>query len=272
MPNYCSPSKRHHNSLNSCYDSTDIVAIAKAFNTHIKKNNRVCHKNMCIQSDLIDINKSDEEIYNELFSKLGDICQQEYCWTDLDFIYEIKDQNLRDAIMYFTFRPKGLPSKRTWFNTQNINEIMEQYQDLYRNKFKFLGAQPSDYSKLIKLNKKKLQNYNQVGVIFNTDPHHLPGKHWVGVFIDIDNKTVEYFDSLGKMPNKNIASFLKIFKNYKFTFNKKIHQKGGSNCGVYSCYFIIERLNGKSFDDINKKLIPDKIMTDLRNVLFRPIK
>lgn len=269
MPKHCSPSKTPHNNIDSCYDSTDLKAIVKAYNSYIKKRN-LCHKNNCTISQSIDINGSDEYLYSELNKRLGALCKSEYCWTELDLINEIKDENLRDSLLYFTFKPKGLPSKRTWFSTTNINEIMQQYQDIHKHKFKFLGAQPSDYTKLVKLNKDTLKKYDCIGIIFNTDPHTLPGKHWVSVFIDNRAKTVEYFDSLGKIPNKNIASFLKIFKKYDFTINKKIHQKGGSNCGVYSCYFIIQRLNGKTFDEINKKLIPDKVMTDLRDILFRP--
>jgi Ulp1 family protease len=55
-------------------------------------------------------------------------------------------------------------------------------------------------------------SHNYIGVIFNTDPHNKPGVHWVAVFIDNRNKIVDYFDSLGNTPNKNICSFLKRFK------------------------------------------------------------
>ena len=48
------------------------------------------------------------------------------------------------------------------------------------------------------------------------------------------------------------------------------HQYGNSECGVYSINFILRLLKGKSFEDITKKLIPDKMMTDYRSFLFRP--
>jgi hypothetical protein len=267
--NYCSPSKIPHKTINTCFDSYDIKTITQAFNNYIKTS-KICKNNTCISSKPIDLNKDDEQLYEELTKRLNILCEKEFCWTDLQFIRDIPDKNLRDSILYFTFKPKGLRSKKTWFNTTNINEIMDQYQDLYKTKFKFLGAQPSDFSKIIKLDWKKLKQISYIAIIFNTDPHDKPGAHWIGVFIDNKQKTVDYFDSLGKLPNKNIGSFLKYFKKYKFTFNQKEHQKGGSNCGVYSCYFIIERLKGKSFEDITKKLIPDKMMTDYRSFLFRP--
>jgi hypothetical protein len=269
MPNYCSPSKIPHKTLNTCYDSDDIHNLVKAFNKYIKHSS-ICKSNTCISSKPIDIHLSDEQLYTELSQRLSGLCNQDSCWIDLTFIREIPDKNLRDSLLYFTFKPKGLRSKRTWFNTNNINEIMEQYQDLHKDKFEFLGAQPSDFSKISVINWKKIKQIPYLGIIFNTDSHDKPGSHWLAVFIDNTHKTVDYFDSLGKLPNKNIASFLKHFKKYQFTFNKKEHQKGGSNCGAYSCYFIIERLKGKTFEDITKKLIPDKMMTDYRDYLFRP--
>lgn len=269
MPPYCSPSKKPHNNIHTCYDSDDIKALVVAFNKYIKKS-KLCKEDKCISSKPININQSDKDLYHNLKNELKMLCEYDFCWLDLDFIRHIDDKNLRDSLLYFTFRPKGLKSKRTWFNTHNINQIMEQYQDLYKESFKFLGAQPSDFSKISYIDWKEIKRIPCVGIIFNTDPHNLPGKHWLSVFIDNKNKTVDYFDSLGKLPNKNISSFLKHFKKYKFTFNKKPHQKGGSNCGVYSCYFIIQRLEGKTFEEITQKLIPDKLMTDYRNILFRP--
>lgn len=269
MPNYCSPSKKPNHKLNTCYDSTDIIQLVNAFNKYIL-HSPICKNSICINPTPINTNQNTNNLYKELTRRLKHLCRQDFCWLDLKFIKEIKDKNLRDTILYFTFKPKQLTTKKTWFNTININEIMEQYQDLYKDIFKFLGAQPSDFTKIIKLNWKEIKNYSYIGIIFNTDPHNLPGTHWIAIFIDNNKKYLDYFDSLGQLPNKNIASFLKHFKNYTFTFNKKIHQKGGSNCGAYSCYFIIQRLKGKSFDDINKKLISDKKMTGYRNHLFRP--
>lgn len=274
MPDYCSPSKVfNHKKINTCYDSIDIKHIVMAFNKYIK-NSELCYqknnKTSCISRIPINKYQSDDKLYNELSNRLKELCKNEFCWIDLPFIQRISDKNLKHSILYFTFKPKGLLSKTTWFNTTNINEIMEQYQDLYKDVFTFLGAQPSDYSKITQINWKRIKKIPYIGIIFNTDPHTEPGKHWVAVFIDNKTKHVNYFDSLGKLPNKNITSFLKHFKKYHFSFNMKEHQKGGSNCGVYSCYFIIERLKGNSFENINKQFISDKQMTQYRDFLFRP--
>lgn len=273
---YCSPSK--NNRLhNTCYDYDDLKAIAKAYNNVVKQKENICINDtktpVCTTaSKLINTKLNSDELYNELSERFSVICSSDMKWTDLDFIQNIKDKNLKNSILYFTFKPKPTKTVNTWFNTHNINEIMQQYQDLYKDTFVFLGAQPSDFSKITKIKWKKLKKINNIGIIFNTHNHLQPGQHWLSVFIDNVNKKVDYFDSLGKMPNKNIASFLKHFspKNYTFTINKTEHQKGNVLCGVYSCYFIIQRLKGLSFQQITNEIITDKMMADYRLLLFRP--
>jgi hypothetical protein len=269
MLTYCSPSKKQHDYISTCFNSEELISLVQAYNNYIKQN-ELCYYKKCIKPLPIDIRNDDMYLYEELKKRLSIFCKSEFCWTNLDFIKNISDKKLKRSILYYTFKPKPLSSKTAWLSNFDINDIMNQYEDLYKSEFKFLGAQPSDFSKIVKINWNNLKKYKYVGIIFNTDIHSKPGQHWLAIFIDNNSKKVEYFDSLGKMPNKHILSFLKHFKTYDFIFNKRIHQKGGSNCGVYSCYFIIERLNGKSFIDINSKLISDKTMTHLRKVLFRP--
>ena len=86
--------------------------------------------------------------------------------------------------------------------------------------------------------------------------------------------TIEYFDSTGSPPNKNIMKTLKALVNAERCSVLKIsdfeHQKGNTECGVYSMYFILQRLEGVSFEEINEKRITDKCMNDYRDELFRP--
>merc|ERR1711963_1268538 len=37
-------------------------------------------------------------------------------------------------------------------------------------------------------------------LVFNLDPHPLPGSHWVAVYLDF-NGSAEYFDSMGLPPD-----------------------------------------------------------------------
>ena len=59
---------------------------------------------------------------------------------------------------------------------------------------------------------------------------------------------------------------------YMYDYNKKRHQYGGSECGVYSMNFIIESLKGKTIADIQKEKITDNHVNLLRNYLYRPPK
>ena len=56
---------------------------------------------------------------------------------------------------------------------------------------------------------------------------------------------------------------------YKLIYNDKRHQYGGSECGVYSMYFLLQRLENISMKQISKKNISDEKMNKLRNILYR---
>jgi hypothetical protein len=264
---HCSPNRQQKNG--SCLNNDELIAIAKAYNKSIK----ICEPKLdfCFEPKVkINLCLKSKDLYNDISQKLNKLCKNEYCWTDLDFIKTIQNKDLRESIMYFVFKPKGTAKISDWLSTHNINEILQQYQELHSNDFKFLGAQPSDFNKIVKLNWKQLKLKKYIAVVFNVDPHNKSGRHWLAVFIDNKLKVVDYFDSLGHPPIKNIASFLKHFKNYKFNINRHAFQKGGSQCGVYSVNFIIERLNGKTFKDIIHTTLSDNKMIKLRKNLFKP--
>ena len=83
---------------------------------------------------------------------------------------------------------------------------------------------------------------------------------------------IEYFDPTGRPPNKYIANFLASpnFASAIIVTNWFVHQKGNNECGVYSLYFIIERLMGTTFADLSRKRIPDNKMNRFRRFLYRP--
>jgi hypothetical protein len=181
-----------------------------------------------------------------------------------------------------------------WLSSVDIMKIMKQYENKY-NDFEFLGPSPIDYDahkyngecvweELCEFSlKKTLDNgKKRVGIIFNLDPHYKQGSHWVAVYIDTIIGEVYYFDSYGKntsygtkvpsqikkfMKNVQLQS-IKIGKKYKLFYNRRRHQYGDSECGMYCLYVIIEMLNGVTFKKLNKKKIPDLKMLKLRKVYF----
>jgi hypothetical protein len=276
--NTCSPNiniSLHY----TCFTYNELQIIAKTYNDYIT-NNTICKKSHCaIKKPINLIKKTKKQLWYSIYNRLKPICKYEYCWIDLKFIKKINDKNLRKKIMYFTFKPKMTSKDHTWLNTDNINQVMEQYEQLDKS-FKFLGAQPSDFYKLINVNYNDVLKYKRIGIIFNLDNHKQPGSHWVAFYIDNLSKTLEYYDSGANLPNTNITVFINNFykslkKNgYKYTkhYNKIQHQFKNTECGVYSLHFLIQRLFGKTFHEICNNVIKDDLINKYRHHIFRPRK
>lgn len=83
------------------------------------------------------------------------------------------------------------------------------------------------------------------GIIVNTDPVRLPGRHWVAFFLNQRN-TLECFDSFGRSPSTYliyIGQFMKRFSN----INEKQLQSTETNvCGQYCLLFLMCRCRGLS--------------------------
>jgi hypothetical protein len=285
---YCSPSvnvKDHY----TCFEYDELREIAEAFNSYIQKN-RICPRSnvrkgkgkskKCGNLRLIEIsNKNKRELWSSIYRRLKYVCPYEYCWVDLDFIKEIDDESLREKIQYFTFKPKMTRTQNAWLSTQDINNVLQQYQEILPS-FKFLGALPSDFYKVTRVDYTQTFNYNRIGIVFNLDMHNQPGSHWVAFLIDNQSKTLEYYDSAGKRPNRNIQGFIDLLqkyiqsqgRDYKICYNSTKHQFQNNECGVYAIYFLVQRLLGFDFDYITKNVIKDKQMNRFRKVLFRPKK
>ena len=78
--------------------------------------------------------------------------------------------------------------------------------------------------------------------------------------MDILKDVINNIHSGGKVANGNDGIDIKI--------NKTPHQKGNSECGVYSLNFIIRMLDGESFNDISKNRIDDSQINKFREVYF----
>ena len=87
-----------------------------------------------------------------------------------------------------------------------------------------------------------------------------------------------YFDSQGRAPPENILNLMEnLCKqgdncNIKFQklYNDVQHQKGNTECGIYSIHFLTTMLHGTKFLDYIKDIKGDKVMEDLRKEFFMP--
>ena len=275
----CAPCKLKDNKkdkFKTCYSFNSLVKIAKSWNENNKN-----------KKHIIIENSSKKKLWNQIKSKLNIPCKNnEYCWKKQDFVKKLKDMEIER----FTFKPdypkEWQKNKNTWLNTYDIYYVMQQYEKA-NSDFIFLGPIPSDcptkikceLSKL-KLNEMKKNKINKIGIIYNLDVSSGPGTHWVAVYIDNKNNEINYYDSYGELPIPLIKKFIERLSNEYITnnyvptiiYNDKRHQYGGSECGVYSMNFILERLHGTTMYEISNMDIPDSRMNYLRTILYNTQK
>ena len=229
-------------------------------------------------------------IWKALHYALNTSCNRESCWLRHKSIKNDIDLETKE----YTFAPEApkewKENPNEWLTSIDILEVMKQYEKTYKC-FDFIGPSPIDYDKHVSygecvweelcefsLNKQIKEGKTKIGIIFNLDPHHKPGSHWVAMFINTKKREIYYLDSYGekiprqinKFANKVKKQSLKIGnkKEYKLIENKRRHQFSESECGMYSLYFIIQMLKGYPFSKFLKKRIKDKYMIKLRKIYF----
>ena len=131
-----------------------------------------------------------------------------------------------------------------------------------------------------------------IGCIVNTDVSSGPGKHWVSTFIDCrdtDEWSIEYFNSTGNNPPRQIVRWMKAKRKEleEYAKSKMLkavvaevivttvdHQKSDTECGVYSLFYIRRRLEGKSYKMFMNEAhkVVDQYMRDFRKFIFRDEK
>lgn len=254
----CSPNKSDIKTHYTCFTIQELVFIIKAYNNYYI-------------TDKIHYKKNDTRyiLWYKIYNKLKKICSSEDCWTSLDFLKKVKTNTknghkLYKSLFYMTFKPNI--AKYSKLRTIDIENVMNQYNPLFPD-FYFIGAVPCDFYNYEIINIQDIIKKNRyIGVIFNTDPATSSGQHWTSCFIDTNIKSVYYFDSVGKYPNKCIQIFLNKF-NYKLIINTKQHQYKNIECGIYSLFFILYSLL-KTRQETHLKL-PDNIVTDNQMTHFR---
>jgi hypothetical protein len=209
------------------------------------------------------------------------------------------DESRKNELLRTYVRPKQPdewkidPDK--WLNSLDIENVMNQYEEAYPE-FEFMGPYPIDFSAPdpYKQNGKCLiqeicelrvddaikQGTKYIGIIYNLDPHHKGGSHWVAVFINIVKHEANYFDSYGNVaPNikgvqvpQQVQTFMRWLKSQdplmNLQYNGNRWQYQSSECGMYCLYFIIRMLMGDDFKAFVKYRPPDSFMLDLRDWLF----
>lgn len=228
-------------------------------------------------------------IWHELKMRLD--CKDERCW-----VKEIDDRNLRTQIKNQLFAPEHPPewlhNKNEWLSNYDIDAIMKQYEEKDKT-FEYLATTPVDFNFIVDkssntcyeeiLCKFHLKTLMEAGkhkfaVVFNLDKHDESGSHWISLFINAHKNIIMFFDSAnGNIPTQ-IAQFIKTVKQqgldngiqFKFLRNHKQHQRGNTECGVYSIHFIIEMLNNadRAIELFLNGYIPDNKIEKYRKIYF----
>lgn len=260
------------NTNKDCFFESDINILIQLYNKHIDE--KICNlsNKKCINKNLKKIKESltEKEKLKELKKQLKLIVKKTSDIPNLSFVEYLKNNNLELYIKfkYLLFKPDKPKTK--WLSNSDINKVMLQYNTQYNDLY-FFGAVPCNFYKIYKINYKKFFNKKWSSVIINTQKHDQYGEHWTCLFIDNIHKNIEFYDSLGNNPNKYIIEFLDILyklSNYNIFINKIKHQKLNSQCGVFSMYYILQRINNISMYDILYSNINDKQMEKLRKKLY----
>lgn len=276
----CAPKKNNTNDPElkdfTCYSRTNLQTFKELWNNN--------------SDEKINTNNS-KEIWQFFKNKLSKECYDELCWLKKSKLSSINNSELLIKEIFKPFSPKTwITNPSTWLSSVDITKIMNQYEKSHSN-FKFIGPSPIDFDtkevfstcvweQLCNFNLKEYiqKKITKIGIIFNTDTHDKPGKHWIALFIDLDKKFIFYFDSNGtKMPkqikvlinrveqqaqHENII--LKVDNNEGFT-----HQYNDGQCGMYALYFIIELLKeNKTSNYFKTKRIKDATMKKYRTIYF----
>ena len=165
---------------------------------------------------------------------------------------------------------KWLKDYNEWLTTFDIEDCLNQHAEA-DNTFFFYGAVPNDFSKCsvselcsFDLKKHKKAGETKIGI----DLNGANSKEW--------GPAIYYFDSFGEMPSSEVQAFIqktiqqgeKCKIDFAYFVNDICHQKGDSQCGMYTIDFIKRMLEGIQFEDYLRMGINDKQMIKLRKKYF----
>ena len=279
----CSPLVKKHKNRKpfSCYTDEQLMKMRDLWNAR--------HPDAKIEDS------DSKKIWKRLRENMEDVCNRESCWLKQNFI----KNNLSKILNQYTFAPRSpevwKKNPTEWLSSIDIANVMKQYELAYPS-FEFLGPSPIDFDSHMtgdkgekphcvwkELCEFKLTDYmkkgkKKIGVIFNLDPHYMPGSHWVALYIDVKAKNIFYFDSNGDPIPKEVFRLVEkvrkqgLKQKIKFTFdsNRGVeHQLHNTECGIYCLYFLIQLVKEKKKTEYFKKhLVRDNVMQKLRKIYF----
>ena len=183
-----------------------------------------------------------------------------------------------DSQLAIFFKQPGPSSTTKWLSNSNIDTVLASFA-AHNPKFLHISFHMINFAERphLKINNINWQDasrrYDSAAGAINTDTYErMKGKHWFAVYVSFKDKTIEYFDSAAR-DRPEIDRWVETVKsqlpNYSVKKNTTQHQKGATECGMYTLYFIATRLlfNIK-FEEFQKMSIDDEYMHLFRKYLF----
>jgi len=253
---------------------------------HIKKDGEFCSPEVIVDKLKTVFKTDDKKTILNITN-----CDTEVCVLQQpDVVKAVGSNSIMETITKH-FKPTGPRDNNNWFSNVDIDSVLEQIQKKYKSKhFLHITFQMIDFentkSEFATLNwcKECEENkYRTFGSVFNTDTSNGRGKHWFamfGSFLDTDDIfTIEYFNSSGELPPDQISAWVgRVKHEWQPNFKKPIkeivvtrivNQQDDWNCGSYSLYYIISRLDGTPYQHFKNNAIGDDNMQEFRKFLFR---
>ena len=220
------------------------------------------------------------------------------------FIGETKAQHILEE----HFLPVGPRNNTNLLSNHNIEAVLNQFTKEFPD-FVHIPFQMLDFletkTELVYLDLLFYlkQGYRRFGCVFNTDVSTGKGKHWFCLFLDFSKLskqdvenclhrsiptllrctprcTIEYFNSSGNPARpqveywcinkeKELRRQLKGINSWIIKATDLRHQWSHTECGVYSLFYIWQRLQGRSYIEFAENWITDEQMIQARKSFFR---
>ena len=275
---FCAPGVQ--GTRGTCFDRSGLMRIIREYNQSYPQ-----------RRIFVPQAATNEQLWGLIRDGLARICgDQEWCWLDQDFLKH-------DPIIQRYYKPPKPVTPHKWLATSDLDHVLRQYEATYSD-FTFMGTVPIDFDQVIeeyknmdlcRLSRQRSQEggkggrkgKKRYGFVFNLDPHDQKGSHWVSMFMNLDQSEpfIGFFDSYGQPPPPQIEQLIDRLRQQakdclgirlRYKCNTVQHQHQGTECGVYSLYFIYQCLRGYSFEQITETIIVDDAVNRFRHFFFRP--
>jgi len=99
-------------------------------------------------------------------------------------------------------------------------------------------------------------------LVCNIEPSHLPGNHWIAIWVDDDAERGEYFDPLGRSPPETLSRYMN-FVCANWTYNsRQLQSIVSAFCGHYCVMFCMLRSRNVTMNDFVSSFTTDTAFND----------